>query len=67
MKLEHIPCDKSVSQKCYRAGRLWMTTKIPSNVTFENRKRRKMELANELKHDLDIEFVSWYITIFLIM
>ena len=51
----------------YGAGRLWMTTKIPSNVTFENRKRRKMELANELKHDLDIEFVSWYITIFLIM
>ena len=54
-------------KKYYGAGRLWMTTKIPSNVTFENRKRRKMELANELKHDLDIEFVSWYITIFLIV
>ena len=51
----------------YGAGRLWMAIKIPSNVTFENRKRRKMELANELKHDLDIKFVSWYITIFLIM
>ena len=54
-------------RKCYRAGRLWMITKIPSNVTFENRKERRTELANELKHDLDIEFMSWYITIFLIM
>ena len=44
-----------------------MMAKIPSNVTFENRKERRTELANELKHDLDIEFMSWYITIFLIV
>ena len=43
--VENLNIDSMVKfflvRERYRAERLWMMAKIPSNVTFENRKRKK--------------------------